>query len=66
MARSSSPPGAGGAGLARFITPTSAVVMAGIALAGVRYDKWIRFMLPLMALLATASIVMLGVAAELE
>jgi uncharacterized ion transporter superfamily protein YfcC len=55
-----------GAGLARFITPTSAVVMAGIALAGVRYDKWIRFMLPLMGLLAVASIVMLSIAAALE
>ncbi len=55
-----------GAGLARFITPTSAVVMAGIALAGVRYDRWIRFMLPLMALLAVASIVMLAIAAALE
>jgi uncharacterized ion transporter superfamily protein YfcC len=55
-----------GAGLARFITPTSAVVMAGIALAGVRYDRWIRFMLPLMVILAVASIAMLGVAALLE
>ena len=55
-----------GAGLARFITPTSAVVMAGIALAGVRYDKWIRFMLPLMGILAVASVVMLGIAAALE
>ena len=55
-----------GAGLARFITPTSAVVMAGIALAGVRYDKWIRFMLPLMGLLAVASLVMLAIAAALE
>jgi uncharacterized ion transporter superfamily protein YfcC len=55
-----------GAGLARFITPTSAVVMAGIALAGVRYDRWIRFMLPLMGILAVASIVMLGIAALLE
>jgi uncharacterized ion transporter superfamily protein YfcC len=55
-----------GAGLARFITPTSAVVMAGIALAGVRYDRWIRFMLPLMGLLAVASIVMLAIAAALE
>ena len=41
-------------------------VMAGIALAGVRYDKWIRFMLPLMAILAVASLVMLGIAAALE
>ena len=55
-----------GAGVARFITPTSATVMAGIALAGVRYDKWIRFMLPLMGLLLVASLVMLGIAAALE
>ena len=55
-----------GAGLARFVTPTSAVVMAGIALAGVRYDKWIRFVLPLMGLLFVASLVMLGIAAALE
>jgi uncharacterized ion transporter superfamily protein YfcC len=55
-----------GAGLARFITPTSAVVMAGLALAGVRYDKWIRFMLPLMGLLGLAAVVMLGIAALME
>jgi uncharacterized ion transporter superfamily protein YfcC len=55
-----------GAGIARFITPTSAVVMAGIALAGVRYDRWIRFMLPLMAILAVACLVMLGLAAAVE
>ena len=55
-----------GAGIARFITPTSAVVMAGLALAGVRYDKWIRFMLPLMGLLAVACLVMLGIAAVVE
>jgi uncharacterized ion transporter superfamily protein YfcC len=55
-----------GAGIARFITPTSAVVMAGLALAGVRYDKWIRFMLPLMGLLAVACVAMLAVAALLE
>jgi uncharacterized ion transporter superfamily protein YfcC len=40
--------------------------MAGLALAGVRYDKWIRFMLPLMLILAVASIVMVGIAAALE
>ncbi len=55
-----------GAGIARFITPTSAVVMAGLALAGVRYDKWIRFMLPLMAVLAVVCLIMLGIAAALE
>jgi uncharacterized ion transporter superfamily protein YfcC len=55
-----------GAGIARFITPTSAVVMAGLALAGVRYDRWIRFMLPLMGMLAVACLVMLGIAALME
>jgi uncharacterized ion transporter superfamily protein YfcC len=55
-----------GAGVARFITPTSAMVMAGIALAGVRYDKWIRFMLPLMGILAAACVLMLGIAALVE
>jgi uncharacterized ion transporter superfamily protein YfcC len=55
-----------GAGVARFVTPTSAVVMAGIALAGVRYDRWIRFILPLMGILAVVSVVMLGIAAALE
>jgi acetylornithine deacetylase/succinyl-diaminopimelate desuccinylase-like protein len=54
------------AGVARFITPTSATVMAGIALAGVRYDKWIRFMLPLMGILLAACLVMLGIAAAAE
>ena len=42
------------------------VLDGGLALAGVRYDKWIRFMLPLMALLAVASLVMLGIAAAVE
>ena len=55
-----------GAGLARFVTPTSAVVMAGVALAGVRYDRWIRFMLPLMGVPALASAVMIGIAAALD
>ena len=40
--------------------------MAGNALAGVRYDRWIRFMLPLMLILAVISVDMLGIAAALE
>ena len=35
-------------------------------LAGVRYDRWIRFMLPLMAILAVACLVMLGIAAAVD
>lgn len=55
-----------GAGIARFITPTSAVVMAGLALAGVRYDRWVRFALPLMGMLLVAALVMLGIAAAIQ
>jgi hypothetical protein len=51
---------------APVITGELPVVMAGLALAGVRYDRWIRFMLPLMGLLAVASVVMLATAALLE
>jgi len=34
--------------------------------AGVRYDKWIRFMLPLMGTAWAAAVVMLGIAALME
>ena len=38
-------------GVVNLITPTSAVVMGGLALAKVRYDQWLRFVLPLILLL---------------
>ncbi|MFF7442701.1 YfcC family protein [Streptomyces sp. NPDC008122] len=41
-------------GWVNLITPTSAVVMGGLALAKVRYDRYLRFMAPLMALLLAA------------
>ena len=34
-------------GIVNLITPTSAVVMGGLALAKVRYDQYLRFVLPL-------------------
>lgn len=40
-----------GAGLCDLITPTSGVLMANLAAAGVRYEKWLRFLLPLYAAL---------------
>ena len=40
-----------GAGLCDLITPTSGVLMANLAAAGVRYEKWFRFLLPLYAAL---------------
>ena len=34
-------------GVVNLVTPTSAVVMGGLALAKVCYDQWLRFTLPL-------------------
>ena len=38
-------------GLLNIINPTFAVVMGGLALGRVRYDKWLRFTLPLLLIL---------------
>jgi uncharacterized ion transporter superfamily protein YfcC len=48
-------------GLVNLITPTSAVVMGGLAIARVPYGTWIRFVLPLLAILAVISMVVLSV-----
>ena len=37
-----------GNGLVNLVTPTSAVVMGGLAIARVRYGTWIRFVWPLL------------------
>ncbi|MFC5720841.1 YfcC family protein [Streptomyces gamaensis] len=41
-------------GWVNLVTPTSAVVMGGLALAKVRYDRYLRFMAPLMGVLLVA------------
>ena len=40
-----------GAGLCELITPTNGALMAILAAAGVRFEHWLRFTLPLFALL---------------
>ncbi len=49
-------------GVVNLITPTSAVVMGGLALAKVRYDQYLKFVLPLVGILAvlSAGFVVLG------
>ena len=37
-------------GLVNLITPTSAVVMGGLALSRVGYDRWLRFVMPFFAI----------------
>ncbi len=48
-------------GLVNLITPTSAVVMGGLAIARVGYGTWWRFVWPLILLLAVLSILVLAV-----
>ena len=37
-------------GFVNYLTPTSAVVMGGLTLAKVRYDRYLRFLLPFLAI----------------
>ena len=48
-------------GLVNLITPTSAVVMGGLALAKVRYDHYVRFVLPLIIILFVLCLVLICV-----
>jgi uncharacterized ion transporter superfamily protein YfcC len=47
-------------GLINLITPTSAVVMGGLAIARVGYGTWLRFVVPLLVLLFILSILVLA------
>ena len=51
-------------GWMNLFTPTSAVVMGGLALSGVRYDRFLRFVAPLLGILLvlTCLAMLLGVA----
>jgi uncharacterized ion transporter superfamily protein YfcC len=48
-----------GNGLINLITPTSAVVMGGLAIARVGYGTWLRFVWPMLLVLAVLSMVVL-------
>lgn len=50
-----------GSGIVNLITPTSAVVMGGLAIGRVPYERWLRFIWPL--LLALAAITMAALSA---
>jgi uncharacterized ion transporter superfamily protein YfcC len=52
-------------GLMNLFIPTSAVVMGGLAIARVPYDRYLRWVWPLLAMLAVVCIVVLGVGAAL-
>jgi uncharacterized ion transporter superfamily protein YfcC len=52
-------------GLVNLVTPTSAVVMGGLAIARVGYGTWLKFVWPLLLLLLALTVIVLagGVAA---
>jgi uncharacterized ion transporter superfamily protein YfcC len=54
-----------GAGLCELVTPTNGALMAMLAAAGVRYEEWLRFVLPRCGLLLALSLVALLVAVTL-
>jgi uncharacterized ion transporter superfamily protein YfcC len=55
-----------GNGLVNLVTPTSAVVMGGLAIAKVGYGTWLKFVWPLLVLLAILSMVVLTVSVLLS
>jgi uncharacterized ion transporter superfamily protein YfcC len=57
-----------GAGLCDLLTPTNGALMAMLAAAGVRYEDWLKFFLPLYGLLMALALLALivGVAAGLR
>ncbi|HEY7451335.1 MAG TPA: YfcC family protein [Candidatus Limnocylindria bacterium] len=50
-----------GNGLINLITPTSAVVMGGLAIARIGYGTWLRFVWPMLLILAILSMLVLTV-----
>jgi uncharacterized ion transporter superfamily protein YfcC len=53
-------------GLLNLVTPTSAVVMGGLAIARVGYGTWLRFVWPVLILLAILSIAVLSLGVALQ
>ena len=47
-----------GSGLISFITPAG-LILASLAMVDVTYDKWLKFIMPLMGIMAGFSAVML-------
>lgn len=51
-----------GDGFSNMVIPTSGTLMAMLLMAGVPYDRWLRFALPLVGMLLATSAVFLGIA----
>ena len=51
-----------GAGLCELVTPTNGALMAMLAASGVRYEDWLRFVVPVVGVLVALAVVAIGVA----
>ncbi|MGH7580947.1 MAG: Na+/H+ antiporter NhaC family protein, partial [Gemmatimonadales bacterium] len=49
-----------GAGLCEIVTPTNGALMAMLAACGVRFDDWIRFAAPILAVLVALAVAAIG------
>jgi uncharacterized ion transporter superfamily protein YfcC len=48
-------------GLVNLVTPTSAVVMGGLAIARVGYGTWLKFVWPVLIMLAILTVIALAI-----
>ena len=55
-----------GNGLVNLVTPTSAVVMGGLAIARVGYGTWLKFVWPMLVILGVLCAVVMSVAVLLQ
>ena len=51
-----------GAGLCELVTPTNGALMAMLAASGVRYEDWLRFVVPVLGALVALAVVAIGAA----
>ena len=49
-----------GQGIMSFITPTG-LILASLAMVNVTYDKWLKFVLPLVIIIGILAIIMLAI-----
>lgn len=49
-----------GQGIMSFITPTG-LILASLAMVNVTYDKWIKFVTPLVVIITALAIIILGI-----
>jgi uncharacterized ion transporter superfamily protein YfcC len=51
-----------GDGFSNTVIPTSGILMASLGLAGIPYERWLRFMVPLLAQLLLVAAVFMAIA----